>query len=83
MKYIEATLDNGYAGCEVSYYYAFPDTMSWDEIENAVGEDIDIFGYAEDYKPDYLDEDEEEDYYDGVSVECHEITKEQFLEWSV
>jgi len=79
MKYYRCTYYNGFCGCDEEFYYT---------AENA--DEAELFGY--DYQSEYsfadpdsrfcdLDnEDEVNEYYEGVSFEVEEISKEEFEE---
>lgn len=79
MKYWKCTYYNGFCGCDEDFYYTAEDE---DEAEELGYEYRDMYSFAE---PDSRfcdpdDEDEVDDYYDGISFEVEEISKEEFEE---
>lgn len=82
MRYIEVTFENGYAGCDINEYYVFSDDITDEEIDTNEHICLDFDNYVEDYKPTYLDEDEEGWYYENATWSWCEITKEEYEEWS-
>lgn len=78
MRYIIATFSNGYCGCDVEEYWAFPDDATDSYIDEYLGETIG--DYAESYMPcnlEFEDEQDEEFYYENCSVDWHDATVEE------
>lgn len=81
MRYIIATLSNGYCGCDVEEYWAFPDDFTDRDIEEYLYEGI--IDYADSYRPcnlEFEDEQDEQYYYEDCTVNCREATPEEIEE---
>ena len=78
MRYIVATYSNGYCGCDVEEYWAFPEDSSDEYISDYLNETI--YDYAESYLPcnvDFEDEQDQEFYYENCYVTWHDLTQEE------
>lgn len=85
MRYIHFAGGNGYCGCNIDEYEAFPDTASdlfLDNIANDKAYDNgETFSYvATDGGADFESEEEEANYYADCWCDWEEVSKEEYEE---
>lgn len=85
-KYRKIKVDTGYCGCDETYYYAFPDSMS--DLDIAVVVDELAYENALECKDycvcdDYDNEEAADDYFEEAMClsEIEELTQEEWDEY--
>ena len=76
-RYICFAFSNGYCGCDIQEFIAFPSDYSDKNISD-YGNDM-LNDYAEDYRPAFLDDDEEV-YYENCSFSWEDVSEEEWKE---
>lgn len=75
--YYKVTCTNGYCGCDEDFYIeAENNSDAWDEADEILEEQY-SFTYPDER---FSDEEELEDYAEGINVFVREISKEEYLE---
>lgn len=77
-RYICFSFSNGYCGCDIQEFIAFPSDYSDKNVSN-YGNDM-LNDYAEDYCPASLDENDKEVYYENCSFSWEDISEEEWKE---
>lgn len=77
-RYICFSFSNGYCGCDIQEFIAFPSDYS-DKNVSDYGNDM-LSDYADEYKPFLDDEDEVDYYYENYSFDWEEVSKEEWEE---
>ena len=78
-RYIIATRNNGYCGCDETEYYIFPEGTTDKEIDKYIEEDMD--DYAENSDEDWENEDEEPEYYDNCSFDWRDASENEIRDY--
>ena len=84
MKYYAFECDNGYCGFNETFCYEVDDDITEKELEEIANEVLwNDYDFCEpDQRCVDVDNEEEcQDYYDGLSVFYHEITEEEYSEY--
>lgn len=75
--YYKVTCTNGYCGCDEDFYIeAENNSDAWDKADEILEEQY-SFTYPDER---FNDEEELEDYAEGINVFVREISKEEYLE---
>ena len=85
-RYIIATRNNGYYGCDETEYYIFPEGTTDKEIDKYIEEGM--YDYAEDYvnsvrgyDKDWENEDEEQEYYDNCCFDWRDASENEIEDY--
>lgn len=76
-RYIVATRNNGYCGCDDTECYIFPEGTTDKEIDNYI--EAGMYDYAENYAymfdKDWENEDEAQEYYNNCCFDWHDANE--------
>jgi hypothetical protein len=79
--YYKITCTNGYCGCDENFYIeAENNSDAWDEANEILENDYSFIYPDERFVYDMDDEEELENYAEGVDVFVEEISKKEYLE---
>lgn len=83
MRYIHFIGGNGFCGCDIDEYVAYPDGTPDEEIEAdsdvKAQENAESFEYvATGWDDDFEDEEERDNYYENAYCNWEEVTKEEY-----
>lgn len=79
--YYKVTCTNGYCGCDEDFYIeAENNSDAWDEAYEILEEQYSFICPDERFVYDMNDEEELENYAEGIDVFVREISKEEYLE---
>ena len=81
MNYYKITCTNGYAGCDEDFYIeAENNSDAWDEAYEILEEQYSFIEPDERFIVDMNDEEELENYAEGIDVFVREISEKEYLE---
>ena len=86
-RYIIATRNNGYCGCDETECYIFPEGTTDKEIDKYIEEGM--YDYAENYEyvaqggwdEDWENEDEAQEYYDNCYFDWHDASENEIEDY--
>lgn len=79
--YYKVTCTNGYCGCDEDFYIeAENNSKAWDEANEILENDYSFIYPDERFVYDMNDEEELENYAEGINAFVEEISKEEYLE---
>ena len=78
-RYIIATRNNGYCGCDETECYIFPEGTTDKEIDEYIEEGM--YDYAESYDEDWENEDEAPEYYDDCCFDWCDASENEIEDY--